>query len=167
MFGFFGQGLLENLVASFVDNVFRDTVYPIKGSIVYCELAFGHAEHSGIYVGNNRIVHLDGSGDIEIVSPKKFINRLGGFNSAISIYVSCDGESPVGSNKIAERAIDKVGSCRDYNVILDNCHQFTSGCISGNFENSESFLWMLKHTAKSEINANTWRVWHRVDGEYI
>ncbi|STQ90839.1 lecithin retinol acyltransferase family protein [Iodobacter fluviatilis] len=167
MFGIFGKGLLGNLVESFVDNVIRDTVYPIKGSIVYCDLAFGNAEHSGIYVGNNKIVHLDGSGDIEIVSPKIFLDRLGGFNSAISIYVSCDGDSPVGSNKTAKRAKDMAGSCRDYNFILDNCHQFTSGCISGDFENSDNFLWMLKDTAKSELNASTWRVWETVDGEYV
>lgn len=167
MFGIFDKGLLGNLAESFIDNVIRDTVYPVKGSMVYCDLAFGNAEHSGIYIGGNKIVHLDGSGDIEIVSPKRFLDRLGGFNSAISIYVSCDGDSPVGGSTVAERAKRMIGKCRNYNVILDNCHQFTSGCMSGNFENSDNFLWMLKDTAKSEISANTWRVWKTVDGEYI
>ena len=62
------MGLL-GLVESFIDNEIRDTVYPVMGSVVYCDLAFGHAEHSGIYIGNDQIVHLDGSGDIEIVTP--------------------------------------------------------------------------------------------------
>ena len=161
MFGIF------NLAESFIDNVFRDKVYPVRGSIVYCDLAFGIAEHSGIYIGGNKIVHLDGSGVIEIVSPKRFMDRLGGNNSAISIYVSCDGDSPVGGSAVAERAERMIGKCRNYKVILDNCHQFTSGCMSGNFENSDIFLWELKHTAKSKISANTWRVWKTVDGEYI
>jgi hypothetical protein len=161
------SGLLKNLAKSFVDNVIRDCVYPIKGSVVYCDLAFGNAEHSGIYIGNDEIVHLDGSGDIEIVTPKVFLARLGGFNSAISIYVSCSDSLAVGGNTIAKRAKEMAGKRRNYNLIFDNCHQFTSGCITGNFENSDNFLWMLKHTAENEINANTWRVWETTDGEYV
>ncbi|HNW16697.1 MAG TPA: hypothetical protein PKM15_08340, partial [bacterium] len=74
------MSILGNLGKSFVDNVLRDCVYPVKGSVVYCDLAFGSAEHSGIYIGNNEIVHLDGSGNVEIVDPKEFLNRLDGFN---------------------------------------------------------------------------------------
>lgn len=122
-------------------------------------MAFGNAEHTGVYIGNNKIVHLDGSGLIETVTPKQFLERLGGFNSAISIYVSCDGNTPTGCNDIAKRAKNMSGKRRDYNLILDNCHQFTSGCISGNYENSDNFLWMVKDTASNHINANTWRVW--------
>jgi len=161
------MSILGNLAKSFFDNVLRDCVYPVKGSVVYCDLAFGSAEHSGIYIGNNEIVHLDGSGNVEIVDPKEFLNRLDGFNLAISIYVSCDGSSAVGGDIIAERAKKMVGEKRDYNLIFDNCHQFTSGCIMGNFENSDNFLWMLKDTAEKEINANTWRVWETTDGEYV
>jgi len=161
------MSILGNLAKSFFDNVLRDCVYPVKGSVVYCDLAFGNAEHSGIYIGNNEIVHLDGSGNVEIVDPKEFLNRLDGFNLAISIYVSCDGSSAVGGDTIAERAKKMVGEKRDYNLIFDNCHQFTSGCITGNFENSDNFLWMLKDTAEKEINANTWRVWQTTDGEYV
>jgi len=159
MFSIFGKSLLVNLAESFIDNVIRDTVCPVKGSIVYCDLVFGNAEHSGIYIGDNEIVHLDGSGDIEEVSPMGFMDRLGGFNSAISIYVSCDGGSPVGNSIAAKRAKKRIGESTNYNVILNNCHQFTSGCISGSFDNFDNSLLMLKHTAKSEINANTWRVW--------
>jgi len=161
------MSILGNLAKSFFDNVLRDCVYPVKGSVVYCDLAFGNAEHSGIYIGNNEIVHLDGSGNVEIVDPKEFLNRLDGFNLAISIYVSCDGSSAVGGDTIAKRAKKMVGEKRDYNLIFDNCHQFTSGCITGNFENSDNFLWMLKDTAEKEINANTWRVWQTTDGEYV
>jgi len=152
-------GVVGNVLESFVDNVFRDMVEPKIGSIVYCELALGQAEHSGVYVGDHQIVHLDGSGFIEIVSPNKFMNRLGGWNTAISIYVSCHDSYAVGSETIAKRAKEKVGSIRDYSLLLDNCHQFTAGCITGNFENSDNFLWMLKDTAKSKMSANTWRVW--------
>lgn len=150
-----------NLSKSFVDNVIRDNVQPVKGSVVYCDLALGYAEHSGIYVGDDSIAHLDGSGRIEIVSPTAFLNRLNGWNSAISIYVSCRGSEAVGAINAAERALRMAGSSRSYNVVLDNCHQFSSGCITGEFDNSDNFLWMLKHTAEKHIYSDTWRVWQR------
>lgn len=156
------KGLLGNFLESFVDNVIRENVEPVKGSIIYCDLAFGNAEHSGVFIGNNEIVHLDGSGVIEIVTPKEFLERLGGFNLAISIYVSCNGSSAVGTNAIARRAKNMIGKHRNYHVIFDNCHQFTSGCITGNFDNSDNFLWMLKSTVSNKLNAKTWRVWEGV-----
>lgn len=146
---------------SFIDNVIKDTVIPVRGSVVYCGLAFGFAEHSGIYIGNNEIVHLDGSGIIEIVSPQKFLERLGGLNHAMSIYVACNGSTAIGTNAIAKKAKRMVGKNRNYNLVLNNCHQFTSGCITGNFENSDNFLWMLKHTVNKELSTNEWRVWDR------
>ena len=151
--------LVTNTANSLIDNIVKDKVMPIKGSIVHCELVFGTSEHSGIYIGNNQIVHLNGDGDIESVSPKKFLNRLDGWNSAVSIYVSCDEEFPVGSYQIAKRAQDMIGKSRDYNVIDNNCHKFTAGCITGNFENSHTSWTELKSLAKRECTANTWRVW--------
>ena len=48
--------------------------------VLYCDLACGFAEHSGIYIGNNQIVELNGGGDIAIVSPKEFIDGGTGVN---------------------------------------------------------------------------------------
>ena len=156
LFGFILKaGPIGNFAESFVDNVIRDKVTPKPGSVVYCDLAFGYAEHSGIYVGNNRIVHLNSKGKIEKVSPKEFINGT----TAISIYVSSSKGSSDGSDSVAERALRMVGREREYNVILDNCHQFSSGCLTGDFENSDNFLWMLKDTAKKQLGSNEWRVW--------
>ncbi len=149
---------LANLGESLLDEVFFDKVKPVKGSIVYCDLAL-IAEHSGVYIGGGRIAHLDGSGTVEIVTAKTFLKRLGGYNPAMRIYVSCDEDGAVGSQEIAKRAKAAAGKNRDYNLILDNCHQFASGCISGDFENADNFLCMLKHTAQNSINATNWRVW--------
>ena len=149
-----------SIAESFIDNVFRDKVEPVPGSVVYCDLGvIGYTvEHSGIYIGDNRIVHLDGSGEIEEVSPEKFLERLDGWNMAMSIYVSsCDSDA-VGSNEVANRAKEMIGRYRDYNVLLDNCHQFTSGCLTGDFENSDNLMCMLKNTAKKELGADEWRV---------
>ncbi|NCC62177.1 MAG: hypothetical protein EOM12_14835 [Verrucomicrobiae bacterium] len=145
------------MVESLVDGAIRDTVIPKIGSILYCDMAWGNAEHSGVYIGNDRIVHLNGDGKIEIVTPQGFLND----KWAVHIYVSCDGEYPVGSREVAARAERKVGGRRSYNLVLDNCHQFSSGCLTGNFENADNFLWMLRMRAKDVLKANTWRVWER------
>lgn len=151
----------QGLVRSVIDNFVRGTACPVEGSIVYCDLGLGgiSLEHSGVYVGNGQIVHLDGSGAIGIVSHKEFLARLGGLNCARDIYVSCDGSNAVGTTGIAERARSMVGTQRNYSFVIDNCHQFSSGCITGNFENSDNFLWSLKHTAEQYLAVNTWRVW--------
>lgn len=141
-----------------IDNYFREKVHPVMGCVVYCDLG-AIAEHSGVYVGGDSIVHLDGSGSIEIVTREKFISRLGGINPAMSIYVSCSDDSSIGDIATAERALAMVGGGRNYNVIIDNCHQFTSGCITGNFENSDNFWWMLKRTTQKHYESNSWRVW--------
>lgn len=147
---------------SLVDNFLLDRVYPVPGSVVYCDLALGYADHSGIYVGDGMIVHLNGDGKVEQVEAQDFLARLGGFNPAVSIYVSCDGHAfPQGGRHIAERALRQVGQWREYNLVLNNCHQFSSGCVTGDFENPDSFLWFLKTTCEKHMIATQWRVWDR------
>ena len=153
---------------SFVDNVLRDLALPTRGSVVYCDLALNTVEHTGIYVGDNKIVHLDGSGLIEIVTPEKLLQRLGGWNTAMSIYISCDGKHAVGSSKVADRALSMVKRRRSYNALFDNCHQFTTGCLTGEFDkNGCNYMWMVKSTAKDVLGASTWRVWETKDSKYI
>ena len=143
---------------SFVDHTIRDKVSNLKsGAVVYCDLFT--AEHSGIYIGNKKIVHLNGDGKIEIVSPKQFLERWGGFNPVMSIYVSCNGTNSVGSYEVAKRAEAQVGKKRNYHLAFDNCHQFTAGCLTGDFEDPNNFLWMLKDEARNALGADTWRVW--------
>mgnify|MGYP000998579309 CR=1 FL=1 len=145
-----------------IDKHLRDKVKPRVGSVVYCDLAV-FAEHSGVYVGKGKIAHLDGSGRIEIVTARQFLKRLGGLNPADSIYVSCDDEGAIKASKVAKRAREMEGGERPYNVILDNCHQFTSGCLTGDFENADNFLWMLKHTAEQKLDVTNWRLWDLTD----
>ena len=141
------------------DNVIRKKVQPLPGSVLYCDLVLGTAEHSGVYVGDNAIVHLDGSGRVECVAADKFLQRLYGFNTALSVYVSCQGLNAVGSDAVATRARNMVGRRLHYNVLRNNCHRFTSGCLSGQFDNADSFLHLLKSRARAELGADTWRVW--------
>ena len=151
--------VLSGVTSHVIDNYVRETIEPVRGSVVYCDLACT-VEHSGIYVGHNRIVHLDGNGAVELVSRSEFLGRLGGLNPAMSIYVSSAGTNAVGSAQVASRALAMVGGQRKYNVLLDNCHQFTSGCLTGNFENADNFWWAVKATAERELGAESWRVWN-------
>ncbi len=165
----FGAAMIassKSLGESILDNTLRGKATPVAGSILYCDLAL-YVEHSGIYLGKGEIAHQDGTGAIEIVSPKAFLGRLGGWNNAYSIYVSCSGEEAVGTASIASRARVMVGRSRKYNLILDNCHQFVSGCITGNFENSDRFLWMLKRRVEQQLGATTWRVWGKMLNDSI
>ena len=155
---------IGSLQKSFVDNVLRDKVLPIEGSIVHCSL-FG-VEHTGVYVGNGKIVELLGTGVIRKSGPGGFIN---GTNS-VSIYVACDGENPIGSSTVANRARSMVGSSRDYNLVLDNCHQFSCGCISGNFENANNYFWLVESEIAQVLNGGkdiTWRVWEMTPDDWV
>lgn len=151
--------LLEFVVrnlAKTVDAFLIHNQVPAIGSIVYCNLALAF-EHTGIYVGNNKIVHLNGNGRIEKVSFQKFIERLDGNNLSFSIFCAVDknGES-IGSNKIAERALKMVGLRRDYNVAIDNCHRFTNYCLTGKNSMITSFT-MLEEELKLNYGFANWR----------
>lgn len=130
---------------------------PEKGSVLYCDLTGSFLEHSGIYVGDNRIVHLNGKGEIEAVSPAEFLSPF----ALQDIYVSCMENSAVGSERVANHALSMVGKKRNYNFVMNNCHQFTTGCLTEDFENSSNLLTFLKMQAKDTLGADTWHLWDR------
>ena len=131
------------------------SVSPVEGSILYINLFGNYAQHSGIYIGDGQIVELSGKGHIRKVDREQFIHGCTGGE----IHVSCLHNKPIGSSTVAERARLQLGSKRKYNVVMNNCHQFCAGCLSGDFENSDNFLWMLKLSAMKALGANRWRIW--------
>ena len=77
MFSMAGEFLdtVTGPASSLVKNVFMDTVHPVVGSVVRTDLAFGLASHTGIYVGENRIVEItevDDEARVQIVPPLPF-----------------------------------------------------------------------------------------------
>lgn len=146
-----------NAFESVVDNAIKETIRePAIGGAVYCDLALGHAEHSGIYIGNGLIAHLNRFGTVETVDRAKFLEGT----PAFSIYTSCVGTMPIGyeSAAIYAKRVLEQNRRRRYNVILENCHMFTSECITGE-KSSNTFLWMLKHESEKHHGTNNWRVW--------
>ncbi|MDR5000430.1 hypothetical protein [Brevibacillus parabrevis] len=135
-------------------------IAPSYGSVVFTELGFGIAEHSGIFVGQNSIIHLNGQGLVERVSLEEFTNHITTFNH--EIYVPCysNRDWSIGFPIAGARATDNLESIRNYNVLLDNCHQFCAGCLTGDFDNANNFLWMLKDLVRKEHGESvTWRKW--------
>lgn len=132
----------------------KSKVTPLIGSILYTDLIYGHIEHSGIYIGEGRVVELNSKGQINQVTLEGFSNTGTGQN----IFVSCNGKNSVGSEIVAKRAMEMRGTERNYNVLLDNCHQFTSGCITGEFENYNRLLRLLKLKCSKFMNADNFRV---------
>ena len=131
---------------------------PVPGTPVYCDLAIV-AEHTGIYIGDNKIVHLNGNGKIEAVTPQEFVSRLDGANPAETIYFAVANGKAVGNKKIADRAKAMIGKRRQYNVLLDNCHQFTCGCLSGDFENPCNYFTLVQAEIISRFGIFSWKEW--------
>ncbi|HIF9122578.1 TPA: lecithin retinol acyltransferase family protein [Photobacterium damselae] len=149
--------VINNITDSFIDNVLRPKVKPVEGSIVYCDLLLGYAEHSGIYIGNDQIVHKNRHGIIESVSSKDFIENT----TAISIYVSSYKGNASGSVVSAWRAESQIGIHDEYSFYRYNCHQFCSYCISGDLDNYDISLMQLKTNSKNNIDIDDWLVWDR------
>ncbi|WP_406041281.1 hypothetical protein [Succinimonas sp.] len=169
-------GLGMALAESVIDNLFRDKVAPVEGSVLYVDLACGYAEHSGIYVGGGEkcIVELTNQGGqciINLVSPSEFINGGSGF----SIYVSSHHGCAVGRKLAARTARSMVGrNLGRYSLVSNNCHMFTNYCLlqkdSDDYSRGISAipdmkmtLTSIKNRARKVMNADEWRVWHYKD----
>lgn len=149
-----GRGILN--------AIFDEPVVPSAGSIVCCDLM--GLEHSGVYVGRNRIIHRDGDGFLASVTPEEFIDRLGGFNNAISIFVACDVDGePVGSAGVARAARSALKSARvrnGYNLLTKNCHQFCRYCITGEDGSVVNCSFSsLERLLERELGAAKWIRW--------
>ena len=134
--------LLEDLIG---DGAEAGKVKPVPGSVLKCDLALGVACHTGIYLGNDRIVEvteINGRARVRAVSPDEFLNgdpdslaRTG-----VTIYVAASGGKALGSAEIARRARASLNRSRgEYKLLENNCHMFTRYCITG-IDSDESVL---------------------------
>lgn len=136
----FSAHLLGRLTESFCKNVFFDRVRPLPGSILKVDLGLNPVDsmcHTGIYVGDDRIVEMtndDGIGTIQVVTPDHFLN-YSLWRTGVYIYVACGRKRgkyyPLADPLVAERALKAVGRRTNYNLLLDNCHLFAEHCITG------------------------------------
>ena len=139
----------------------KDKVKPAVGSVVFCRLGLNQVEHTGIYIGYNKIIHLEGNGQVKTVTPKEFLARLIGFNTltAQSIYIACRNGKPIHSSKVATNAKIYGAHRTDYRLLSNNCHKFTSGCVTGDRHNNDTFFNELESTLKRDYGMTEWRIW--------
>ena len=137
-------------------------IYPPEGSVVFRNMYM--VEHSGIYVGGGRFVSKNNSG---LVVEQTLDTYLG---SASKLFVSAgDDLKPLGRREISNRAKAAVGTRSNHSInasknhgaygfILNNCHIFTSYCITGE-RNDDTGLSNLKPTAKQHTHFTKWIRW--------
>ncbi|MBC7541097.1 MAG: hypothetical protein H7338_00050 [Candidatus Sericytochromatia bacterium] len=134
------------------------TVSGKTGAVVRCDLA-GALDHTGILVDDDTIIELDGTGLIRIVTYAEFL-MSSVYRSGEAITVACDDDLAVLSDlAAASRAINFVGKSRTYHLLLDNCHQFVSGCITGDFENDDKLFSLMELTISERLNNHKPVVW--------
>lgn len=123
-------GRHDSPVAIYPSDMFdtEQIVEPKIGSVVCCGIG-GLLDHSGIWIGDNTIIELDGEGLIKPISVKRFTKE----RSGKGIFVACDSlANPLACEQAAKRAIAQMYQYRDYHLIENNCHQFIWQCFNPN-----------------------------------
>ncbi|GHG08411.1 hypothetical protein [Thalassotalea marina] len=123
-------GRHDSPIAIYPTDMFKteQMVEPKVGSIVCCGIG-GLLDHSGIWIGENTIVELNGEGLIKPISVERFTKERSGKH----IFVACDSlAKPLASEQAAQRAISQIYQYRDYHLIENNCHQFIWQCFQPN-----------------------------------
>lgn len=106
------------------------------GAVIACEI-FHLFEHTGIYLGDDVIVELQGTGLVRAISSQRFLaDRTGE-----ELLVACNRHGEVlASNQVAERAAHRIYTSEGYDLLRNNCHRFTYSCVSGISEEITSFF---------------------------
>ena len=125
------------------------------GSILRVSLKF-NTDHSGIYLGYGNVAELDGSGKIMVRSFDDFIkgDRTMRNGKNISVATDCSG-NVLAKPEIVRRAIKSLCQIRDYDVVTENCHRFTAGCITGNFKKDITFFSDLEEVIRKYFSASS------------
>lgn len=158
---------LSKYISKRTKEVFSTPVEPKVGSILKC--SFFELDHSGIYIGDNKIVEVyngynrfggsvGSEGLIRIATIEQFLTK-----TAFKIYVACSKNGEVINNlQVAEQAKMKVNKKVDYNIANNNCHKFVCDCISESSHNLSLYNFaVLCRKISKELNGNKPIVWHQ------
>lgn len=135
----------ESVIATYPTDLLHteQKVKPIEGAIVCCGIG-GILEHTGIWVGDNTIVELDGNGLIKPVSAQRFTQQ----RSGKGIFIACDSQGmPLASEVAAHRAISQIFQARDYHLFDNNCHEFVWQCFRVSTNNITTFKALSRNVA--------------------
>ncbi|QQX82005.1 lecithin retinol acyltransferase family protein [Shewanella sp. KX20019] len=105
------------------------------GSIICC-FVFGVIEHTGIWLGDDTLVELHGSGLIRAVSTRRFLVGRSGSR----VFQACNHlHQPLVGEQILARAKQAIFTYREYDLLDNNCHRFVWHCLSGEEKALSSF----------------------------
>lgn len=136
------------------------SVEPGKGSPIYCDLGFGFVEHSGIYIGNFEAIQLNGRGLVEVVNLFDFTDNISTTSRDVFFPLDKVNSIPIEFDEAYDNALRKRGKLIKYNVVLNNCHKFTSGCLTGDFNQNNQLLDFMKCTTEQVYGKKIiWRRW--------
>ena len=101
---------------------------PPPGTPLLVSLALA-LEHTGIYLGKNRVAELRDDGGVAVVSLTDFVN--------------CDARTrrPLGNKRAYATALKfaKSGFASGYDFVRSNCHLFTASCAAGLLTRDDAF----------------------------
>lgn len=118
---------------------------PPPGTPLLVSLALA-LEHTGIYLGDNKVAELQDDGFVKTVSLTDFINGDTApfpLRNGTRIFAACDARSrkPLGTEAVAKmaRRLSDVAYYAGYNLIQSNCHLFVAACVAGLRPNDAAF----------------------------
>ncbi|QYJ87531.1 lecithin retinol acyltransferase family protein [Shewanella mesophila] len=110
-------------------------VKPEPGAVICC-FVFGVIEHTGIWLGEDALVELHGSGLVRPISSKRFLAGRTGSR----IFQACDHQHrALIAPKVLSRAEQAIYQYRNYDLFDNNCHRFVWSCITGEELSISSF----------------------------
>ena len=124
---------------------------PPAGTPLLVSLALAF-EHTGIYLGDNRVAELNGDGQVKAVSLTRFVNGTADvfcpIRNGTRIFAACDARSrrPLAAMRTlatACAALEEGKSCPGYDFAQVNCHLFTAACVCGILPDERKFRKLL------------------------
>ncbi len=118
--------------------------------------------HFGIYIGDNRVIHYQGDGDIGInnyvieTSMSEFMNGQTQYFALDFEHINEEVKDKFGINRFdkiysgwetVERAKSKLFE-KNYNLIFNNCEHFASWCKTGSKEMRQCFSFLHRRYYK-------------------
>jgi uncharacterized protein YaaW (UPF0174 family) len=115
------------------DKEFRIRFEPKIGSILRTELVGNVVDHSGIYVGDGKIVEIFNDNGMAKVKEVNFYEFTYSSNirTGKTIYIAVDKltKEVIFNEKIAQEAKKHIGKMTEYELLKNNCHSFVCKCI--------------------------------------
>lgn len=118
---------------------------PPPGTPLLVSLALAF-EHTGIYLGKNRVAELRDDGGVAVVSLTDFVNGDPcdvSLRTGTRIFAACDAKTrhPLGTKRAYATALKfaKFGFASDYDFVRSNCHLFTASCVAGLLTRDDAF----------------------------